>query len=145
MTIRCFFFFNFVISSLLFPVCFPVMINSKTLKTKRAKVFVFKGSKEAGDWGDSTPGVEVNNSRGWSGWKELNSWKGSRLSPQACLKKQRGRGMKLCSSWNEGNGLNSIVILSCFVFRCTSLFSIHENEANVYLSTCVIVQGLCSK
>lgn len=44
-------FVNFVISSLLlFPAWFPVVISSKTLKTKRAKVFVFKGSKETGNW-----------------------------------------------------------------------------------------------
>ena len=43
------------------------MISSKTLKTKRAKVFVFKGSMETGSWGDSTPEFEKNNFRRWSG------------------------------------------------------------------------------
>lgn len=89
-----------------------------------------RAARKQGTGGDSTPGVGVNNSRGWSGWKELNSWKESRLSPQAHLKKERGGGIKLCSSRNEGNVLNSLVILSWFVFRCTSLFSIQEDEAN---------------
>lgn len=49
--------------------------------------------------------------------------------------------MKLCSSWGEGNGLNSIIILSCFVFRSTSVFSSQENEAKVQLLTSVVVEG----
>jgi hypothetical protein len=34
---------------LLFPVCFPITINGKTLKTERTKVFVLKDSKETGN------------------------------------------------------------------------------------------------
>lgn len=52
---------------MLFPVCFPVMINSKTLKTKRAKVFVFKGSKEARNWGRQ-------HSRGWGQQLQGMEW-----------------------------------------------------------------------
>lgn len=36
-------------------------------------MFVFKGSKEVGNWGDSILGFGVNNFRRWSGWKELKS------------------------------------------------------------------------
>lgn len=124
--------FLLIVISCLFP-CKWLAV--KFSKTKRAKVFVFTGSKEAGNWGDSMPGFEVNNSRRWSGWREPNSWKERRLSLQACLKKEKvGGRKKLGSSWNKGNGLNSTVILSCFVFRCTSLFWSQENEANNYIA-----------
>lgn len=58
---------------MLFPVYFLVVINGKIPKTKRAELFVFKGSKEAGSWGDNPPGFEVNESRRWSGWRKMNS------------------------------------------------------------------------
>lgn len=83
-------FVNFAISSLLlFPAWLPVVISSKPLKTKRAKVFVFKGSKEAGTW-ETVLGVRGKQLQEME-WVEGAGNRGeeSRLSSGLC---ERGKG-----------------------------------------------------